>query len=1483
MGKWMQVVLASVLLILPSTIIARDANRGDPRGIYRMPIPSAPLSVRHVVLKNGLTPARQTGLKRVQLSTGDGTEIYGVVVAELDDTADVFSTNGNWGWYRFNAKDPVTLQNVMKNSAFANFAGGAVYDGHLHFTNYFAPYEGYCNVTLYDFDLSNPGAEPAYQSVYGSLEMMAGDLAYRKSDGKVYGYFWDGSVSDDSVYTFGTIDYNTGVVTKIADEDIYFIGLTFDNHDRLWALDSNGNLWNIDPANGNIIGEAHALSFVQKPAMFFQSMTCDPRTGKLYYAGIDVDHQAALYQIDLDSNYTLTRVASIPDNAEVVCLYIPEVTTDDAAPEGVRDLRLSFPTGTTTGTATFTMPAKTFGGTDMNNELSWTVFVDDSPTVSGTAHSGETVTTPLSVTNGRHSFTVQTANGELKSPISEKQTFWVGADKPKAPAHAAVSVDGNTVNVHWAAVKEGVNGGFVDSAAVTYTLTRYPDSVVVKGITDTTYTATLPDVHVTDFHYTVQAVYNGQESEPTSSNHVQAGSAFTVPYTESFDSDDDFNLFTVIDNGGQGTWAMSWYCVRIFHFSGQSDDWLITPPIKMHPGRQYEVSCTSSPGYASNPDSLQILIGQTTNPSDFRVVAPTVCVKDEDQLVNGTFSVSDDGEYRLAFRSLGGDDSYGIILDNIKVIEKTSLSAPDSVTDLAVTAAAQGRLSANIKFTAPTKDIKGADLSELDHINVYRDDTVLVKTVNAAPGEQVTVTDDSPVNGINTYKVIAYNAGEGVAATASAYVGVDVPGAPQNVRLTDNINGTMTLSWSAPAKEGVNGHYVDASALTYKVYDYYGNCLDSLMTSCSKTFRLSQTGEQNVNYYMVSAVSVAGEGSAARSNAVYGGTADVLPITDSFQGGKYHYAHWGSEDSGLYNYFSQLGDITADNDWGSMTWTAYDEGEQAWFRTGKISLKGNNHPAVFFQYYKEPGKDIKLEVYADLASKGKDVMFTQDFKDLHGEKGWQKVALYFSDDAKDAPYVILNFHYTAGETKVPVYLDDIDIREVYDADLASTMITPGAAVKCKPVEMNVTVSNRGRNAATDFYVNLYADGEKVDSVKGGVLAANADSTYVLHYTPSMDAPSEVKVSADAQFSTLTDGAPSDNATSETVLQIEEPQLPTVEDLSADHDASGNVALTWNAPTTLDNVKKEDFESATPWIMDNINGFTTFDGDKLPNNSWTLMTYPHMGERFAWILMNGDDMTMDSSQKGFGMGHNSLQAMHAVSNVHDYTAYDSESDDWLISPELSGKAQTIEFWGNSEGPSPEDFYIYASSENPDTASLRKNRIHFEKFAPCGWKKYSYDLPEGTKYFAIVFTSNLTGFAVDDVTYEGPALTLTGYNVYRDGSLLAALPAATTTWNEASNDGADHVYSVSAVYREGESSICEVSIASAIMQISGKLASVKSLKGAIEISSEAAQPVSIFTNSGQLVFSGVVSGQKLVSVQQGLYIVKMGKQSTQLSVK
>lgn len=58
-------------------------------------------------------------------------------------------------------------------------------------------------------------------------------------------------------------------------------------------------------------------------------------------------------------------------------------------------------------------------------------------------------------------------------------------------------------------------------------------------------------------------------------------------------------------------------------------------------------------------------------------------------------------------------------------------------------------------------------------------------------------------------------------------------------------------------------------------------------------------------------------------------------------------------------------------------------------------------------------------------------------------------------------------------------------------------------------------------------------------------------------------------------------------------------------------------------------------------------------------------------------------------------------------------------------------------------------------------------------------------------------------MDDVTYEGAALTLTGYNIYRDGKLLATVPAGTThyTDNKLGEDG--HIYHVSALYKEGES--------------------------------------------------------------------------------
>jgi len=62
----------------------------------------------------------------------------------------------------------------------------------------------------------------------------------------------------------------------------------------------------------------------------------------------------------------------------------------------------------------------------------------------------------------------------------------------------------------------------------------------------------------------------------------------------------------------------------------------------------------------------------------------------------------------------------------------------------------------------------------------------------------------------------------------------------------------------------------------------------------------------------------------------------------------------------------------------------------------------------------------------------------------------------------------------------------------------------------------------------------------------------------------------------------------------------------------------------------------------------------------------------------------------------------------------------------------------------------------------------------------WTSYSFKLPEGARRFAIRCTSVFKFmFFVDDVTFipvpEENEIVLEGYNVYRDGNLLARVPA------------------------------------------------------------------------------------------------------------
>lgn len=151
---------------------------------------------------------------------------------------------------------------------------------------------------------------------------------------------------------------------------------------------------------------------------------------------------------------------------------------------------------------------------------------------------------------------------------------------------------------------------------------------------------------------------------------------------------------------------------------------------------------------------------------------------------------------------------------------------------------------------------------------------------------------------------------------------------------------------------------------------------------------------------------------------------------------------------------------------------------------------------------------------------------------------------------------------------------------------------------------------------------------------------------------------------------------------------------------------------------------------------------------------------------------------------------------------------AENDDWLITPRLDGRRQTISFYAKGATFDNEWINVYYSTTDNHHDSFVKLNEDDHIVVSDGWRKYTFEVPEGTRYFAVRCVRRVVMLMVDDFTYapydgSREADELLGYNVYRDNVRINAelLTANRFIDTEAGHDGA--VYTVTAVYGSGES--------------------------------------------------------------------------------
>lgn len=1412
--------------------------------------------------------------RKLQFTTADGVEFFGNVIfanswqnlTEEDEDPYYVGT--------FTGKSPLKI-NVLNSDTHLDCNGGGLFaDGVYRFITYFDA-QLFVAGSYYEYD-ADTWEQLRYEDVSDRPDLYAFDTALDPVTGRLYGCTYN---SDYSGYQFSWLDYSDFTSHVVSKLDRLFVALAINSKGNVYGISEAGDLCKINKSTGKItvVGNTGL-----RPA-YVQSATFDKRTDNLYWAASFSTDNSALYQVD-----TLTakvnKIANFPDNEEISCLTVVEKLADGNAPGKAQDLKVSFPKGSLTGEVSFIAPTVTFGGEPLSGEMTYEVKANNAVASTGTCLPGDTVTVPATVKKGEAFASVTLSNSYGRSPIA-RLYFWAGPDNPKAVSSLKLKIDSASMKsiLSWRAPTQGLHDGYVSAPNVTYTITREPGSkVVARNYTKTKFEETLPKQKLTSYCYSVTPFYEGLQGQTAKSNRVLVGDAFDVPYYENFDNAEDFNLFTVVDNNNDGaSWGYSsnYSCAYCTFNSAQSnDDWLITPELHLNAGRQYKFSFVARRGMQDYPQKIAAGFGRELDPSAYSEIIPvTELASTAFQRFQGAVNVKEEGNYHFGVHNVSMLDCYRTYLDSIAVTEGPKLSAPDSVASFTIKPDPDGYGSAVLHFVAPRTDVIGNKLdNKLSRIDIYRhaETDELVKSLsNVSPGQEFTITDDEALNGFNTYTVTAYSGEDaGQPAVKSVYVGIDTPTEPVNIKAVASANDA-TITWEAPGKVGFNGGYVDTTSLTYNAYK-----LDLSSASFvpekqgieSKIYHpeISMTGEQDLHFYGITAVSEVGESDYGLSNLIISGAPYKLPFIETFAKGRLDNSLWWVDTEEEFS--TSMPYYSADENMGSATWTPTATGQEASFNSGKILIKGAKNPLLHFSHYGTPGSDYRLLLNVMTPDNELHNVKTVDFRNITGERRWIEEEVDLKPFANE-DFIVLKFLAQCFDTKFYLTgIDKIELMDVKGHNLMAKSITPDlTGTVAKPLSAQVKVRNIGSNEETGFNVNLICNDKVVATVDGGRLASFADSTYTLTFVPKIEQQGQILLRGEVSLSTDEDDT--DNQTSTSKVTVKAPELPVVTTLTASAKNNGT-QLDWQKPASDAKSITEDFESFTPWsIYSNQNGWTLVDGDKLKTIGITGLSWANMGAPQAYITFDPYDLGVSAVTRY--QPHSGKQYMASFAAYDDDDENTAQNDDWLISPELDGNAQTISVWAKAASASytPESCEILYSTNSTAISDFKK--IDSYDLAADKWYELITDLPEGTKYFAVRCTSkDKFAFFVDDITYHKGHVTLQKYNIYRDGKKIASTAAGETAYLD-DNTSASSVYTVTVVYEEGESAMSnEASLATGITEVGEELFRAVGIDGSIEITNPEQSDVEVFAFNGGLIAKRLGKHYMKITVPRGVYLVK-----------
>ncbi len=1455
-------------------------------------------------------------------AAGEKTLLYGCVLESY--TYDAY-WNGV-GIYAFEENNSNPTFDVLKLNINAN-GGGTYVNGDYYAISMNDSGSRPSNIKLNVYD-TKKGWEAVKSNI--SLTAMASDLTYDPIGKTIYGCF----SSDFATYSLGTLDKTTGAITTIApikklsalasDSKGNLYGIGYDDWKLYYVNKATGALTEI----GQINKEYNLFSF--------QSATFDWETGKLYWHAYQGD-EAGLYEITIDgegASASLKSAVKVTDygadgsysSEKVTGMYtLQEVSApSSAAPSPATNLAAAFEKGSMTGTVSFTMPTTDVDGGTLSGTLGYTVAVGDVTVTKSNIQPGAEVSEPITLSaSGSYTVAVTVANadGVVSAPAYTAQ--YVGFDAPKAVTNLVLTANGNTVNLSWNAPTEGQNGGYV--GGFTYRVVRHPDEKeVATGLTETSFSETIESSVKTQYSYDVIASSGDMEGAAATSNAVTVGDELTLPYSESFDDASSFEGYTVIDANRDGaTWKYNPkdnYNERLrqnlYIVSSEvnaSDDWVITPGIRLKANNLYRFRFTAT---SNRPERLRAAFGNAaTAEAMTEEIVPTTefngnYLKKTFEY-EGTVKPTADGKYYFGIQALSDPQGTAMYVDDLSITEVPS-TAPAEVVDLVVTPGEKGALTASINFKTPSTTIGGATLDALKEVRIYRNSSIVNTISDVKPNTAYSFEDKDMANGLYEYNVVAVNEdGEGAPNLVSKYVGLDAPCAVQNlfIKEDENTPGRAVVTWDAPSEVGQHGGYVDVNALTYYYLDSTnGDANLGSTPGFTADYDISK-GQVSVGY-TIYAVNDAGSGKdlyrVTYSTPI--GTALKLPVIESFANVKLKSGPWlpnvisGTTNDAWWDVTSgdNLESGVQDGDGGVMYFSCSKVGVASRIRTPKIDVRNAANPtAVFYVYL--TGKADRLDV--EVSHEYGDYEVVKSIMLNEQAKGWHRYELSLKDYT-DSKFIQLGFaaHSLVSKDEV-VSLDNFSVRDLVAHDLEVVSLSAPREIKVgESGEFTISLRNQGSEEvkASDYTIGFYKNGNLVKTVDGIDMPADlVTRTVSVTDEPTIDDTENTTYSVKIEYA---GDSNADNNTGSASVRIEMPVYPAVTDLTG-KTTWRSVELTWSDPDMSSmpaNPVTDNVESYKDFAIANVGDWRMVDGDKQNTVVFTLdgvtpLEYENAGKPMAFQVMNpvAAGIVLNSWTPFSGSKMFVAMACSADRETEEV----KQNDDWLISPELNGKKQTISFFvRGGQSQYMETFEVRYSTKSPDVADFTDDQsaAFTTMIGNNDWEEVRVDLPEGAKYFAIHYISKgQVALLVDDITYT-PMGALTddimfiGYNVYRNGEKLNEEPLALNNFYDLSvEDKVTYTYKVTAVYDKGESVYSNeytVTFVSGGID-SAEASNVKIIggQGAIKVLGADGMSIKVYTVSGIQLYDTIGEEPTTLSVGQGIYIVSVNGKAVKVSVR